>query len=99
MNPDPNDVFRSALENMKSELGATNRPRPWTTRHSGVTTERVEAALARLQHGTYGYCRRCFLTIPQAELLRRPYAEDCASCRTRQVLPQPNRRVTHGIGG
>jgi len=104
MNSDPNDVFRSALESLKSELGAAHRPRRWSVRHNGVTAERVEAALARLQQGTFGYCRRCFLTIPQAELLRRPYAECCGPCQARKesrppILLQPTRRVPHGIGG
>lgn len=104
MNPEPNDVFRSALESLKSELGAAHRPRRWTVRHNGVTAERVDAALTRLRQGTFGYCRRCFLTIPQAELLRRPYAECCAPCQARQesrrqLLPQPDRRISNGIGG
>ncbi len=83
MSQDVNEVFRTALLNLKGELGAAHGRHNRPTRHSGVTRERIEAAIERLNRGTFGYCRRCFLTIPQAELLRHPYEERCRLCQTR----------------
>jgi hypothetical protein len=41
----------------------------------------LELAMARLKHGTYGYCERCTKFIGKRELektLTRTYCDDCA---------------------
>ena len=53
-----------------------------------MTLRQLEAALQRLEQGTYGICRRCFLVIPRGELLKQPYAEVCARCQTRQLAQE-----------
>ncbi len=81
------EEFRAALERLRQQLenaraDESGRPRPG--RNGGpVTLARVKAALERLEKETYGICAACYLVIPKAELLMRPYAEYCPECRTR----------------
>lgn len=42
----------------------------------------VEAALARLDDGTYGFCMDCGQDIPPARLRAAPAAERCILCQT-----------------
>lgn len=49
--------------------------------------EAIDAALARLEAGTYGVCSRCGQPIPAARLAARPTATTCTACaggRTRR---------------
>jgi DnaK suppressor protein len=50
----------------------------------------VEAALDRLQSGTYGSCSDCGAEIPAARLRALPYAERCREC---QDLADADHRV------
>jgi DnaK suppressor protein len=47
-----------------------------------VELRQVEAALARLDDGTYGYCMDCGQDIPLARLRATPAAERCILCQT-----------------
>ena len=40
----------------------------------------VDAALARMDAGTYGICTNCGRSIPDARLRVRPFAELCVPC-------------------
>ena len=40
----------------------------------------VDAALARLDAGTYGRCTVCGMPIPDARLAARPQAQTCVGC-------------------
>ena len=40
----------------------------------------VEAALARIERGSYGYCEKCGKELPRARLDAIPYAACCAGC-------------------
>lgn len=40
----------------------------------------VAAALARLDAGAYGHCRRCGVRLPESRLETRPSAPTCVSC-------------------
>lgn len=44
-----------------------------------VLTE-VEAALARIEDGTYGVCLTCWQSIPIERLEALPHARDCSRC-------------------
>jgi DnaK suppressor protein len=44
---------------------------------------KVEAALARLEAGTYGVCERCGQQIDPARLKALPYAALCVDCQQR----------------
>jgi DnaK suppressor protein len=50
----------------------------WQTRS---TLELVEAALDRLEAGTYGHCRKCGEPIDAERLDAIPYAELCMNCK------------------
>ena len=40
----------------------------------------IDAALARVDMGTFGVCERCGATIPDARLEARPTATRCVTC-------------------
>lgn len=42
--------------------------------------EEVDAALARLDQGTYGRCVECGTAVPEARLLQIPHAARCIAC-------------------
>ncbi|MFG1923290.1 TraR/DksA family transcriptional regulator [Cryptosporangium sp. NPDC048952] len=44
------------------------------------TIEEIDAALERIELGTYGSCVRCGTTIPGERLEFRPYAAACVPC-------------------
>lgn len=46
------------------------------------TLEDIDAALSRIQLGTYGTCTGCGRAIPVERLELRPFAETCVSCTT-----------------
>lgn len=47
------------------------------------TLESVDAALRRLNAGTYGHCEACGNPIDRARLDALPYATRCVKCQTR----------------
>lgn len=47
-----------------------------------VELRQVEAALARIEEGTYGFCMDCGQDIPLARLRATPAAERCILCQT-----------------
>lgn len=71
--------FRAALLRLLADVsrGADRRP---------VTAEEINRALARIDNGSFGVCRRCFLLIPRSELLMRPYADCCTRCSRRNPV-------------
>jgi DnaK suppressor protein len=44
----------------------------------------VEAAIGRLEKGTYGSCERCGQPIPPARLEAKPAARRCFACASKQ---------------
>jgi DnaK suppressor protein len=44
--------------------------------------EQIDAALERVEAGTYGICARCGNAIPAERLEARPYAIYCVSCQS-----------------
>src|SRR4051812_27400248 len=47
------------------------------------TVKEIDAALARIDGGTYGRCVSCGMDIPPERLEFRPFAEACVSCQQR----------------
>jgi RNA polymerase-binding transcription factor DksA len=45
--------------------------------------EEIDAALDRIDAGTYGRCVHCGETIPEERLEFRPFAAACVSCQQR----------------
>ncbi len=62
---------------------AQSVPDPVAQRRSAdllVTLEQIDAALARIDAGTYGRCTGCGQEIPEERLELRPFAETCVAC-------------------
>jgi len=52
----------------------------------GKRLQLIEAALKRIEDGTYGRCMDCGADIPEARLEAKPYAACCVDCKsTREV--------------
>lgn len=49
--------------------------------HESAELARVDAALKRLEAGTYGRCVACGQAIPRARLLAAPEAARCLACQ------------------
>ena len=49
--------------------------------HETAELAAIDAALERLQHGTYGQCTDCDATIPEARLNAAPEAARCIHCQ------------------
>jgi RNA polymerase-binding transcription factor DksA len=47
------------------------------------TIEEIDAALTRIEHGTYGACTSCGTEIPEERLELRPFAGTCVACTGR----------------
>jgi DnaK suppressor protein len=71
--PDPNDRA-TAEEGRNWSLRLRDRDR----RLIG----KIQAALARLEHGTFGTCTRCGRAIGAARLRARPVTDLCIDCKT-----------------
>lgn len=50
-------------------------------RHARGLRDQIDAALARLDDGTFGTCTRCGKQVDRARLTALPYAELCVSCK------------------
>lgn len=87
------DRFRTLLENQRVEFVrereealaecAQSVPDPVAQRRSADlldTITAVDAALARIEAGTYGTCVQCGAAIPEERLELRPFADRCVAC-------------------
>ena len=74
-NPDPFDLAQAQISRHRSlTLLAQTRQQ----------LEQVEAALQRLDEGTYGKCTNCGKEIDAARLEALPYAVLCINCQEQQ---------------
>ncbi|WP_409328552.1 TraR/DksA family transcriptional regulator [Trujillonella humicola] len=89
-------AFRSALESQRNDcvrqreaaLAETvaSLPDPVAVQRSATlrrTIEEIDAALARIDAGSYGSCERCGTAIPEERLELRPFAATCVACQAR----------------
>ena len=87
------DRFRALLQTQRAEClqqreealaeCATSVPDPVAQRRSADlqrTVEEIDAAMGRLDQGTYGRCTGCAAVIPEERLELRPFARTCVSC-------------------
>jgi RNA polymerase-binding transcription factor DksA len=87
------DRFRTLLETHRAECVqqreaalaecAQSVPDPVAQRRSAdlqQTIAEIDAALARIDAGTYGICTECGAAIPEERLELRPFAGRCVSC-------------------
>lgn len=91
--PSTSDRFRALLETQRAEYVrereealaecAQSVPDPVAQRRVADlkdTITEVDAALARIDAGTYGTCARCGTAIPEERLELRPFAATCVAC-------------------
>ena len=87
------DPFRALLESHRADAVrqreaalaecAQSVPDPVAQRRSAdlkETIEQIDAALARIDAGTYGACTRCGTAIPEERLELRPFTATCVAC-------------------
>jgi DnaK suppressor protein len=87
------DRFRALLEEHRADCVrqreealaecAQSVPDPVAQRRSAdlaVTISEIDAALARIDAGTYGSCVQCGAAIPEERLELRPFAGRCVTC-------------------
>jgi DnaK suppressor protein len=87
------DHFRTLLEGQRALClrqraealaeCAQSVPDPVAQRRSADLQEtlgEIEAALARLDAGTYGTCVHCGVVVPVERLQMRPFAGSCVAC-------------------
>jgi RNA polymerase-binding transcription factor DksA len=87
------DRFRTLLEAQRADCVqqreealaecATSVPDPVAQRRSAdlqQTIAEIDAALHRLDGGTYGRCAECDAVIPEERLELRPFARTCVAC-------------------
>jgi len=87
------DRFRTLLETSRADCVrqredalaecAQSVPDPVAQRRSAdlkETIEQIEAALARIDAGTYGTCTKCGTSIPEERLEVRPFSATCVAC-------------------
>ena len=69
-----------------AELGTGNFDQELTLRVLGSeqdTLGQIEAAIKRIEDGSYGRCERCGGRIPKTRLDAIPYAAQCVRCASR----------------
>jgi RNA polymerase-binding transcription factor DksA len=89
----PAPPFRALLEAQRAEFArereealaecAQSVPDPVAQRRAADlkgTIEQVDAALARIDAGTYGACTKCGTAIPEERLEIRPFSATCVAC-------------------
>lgn len=66
-----------------ADLGSDNYEQEFTLslmESEGGTLEKIEAALDRIEEGTYGQCEECGSKIPKTRLNAIPFALMCVKC-------------------
>lgn len=66
-----------------ADIGTDNFEQEFTLslmQSEGGTLDKIEAALERVEEGTYGGCEECGAKIPKTRLNALPYATMCVKC-------------------
>jgi DnaK suppressor protein len=85
LNKDHNNTTR--MPNDMAELGSGNFDQEFTL--SLLASEKnaldqIEAAIERIEEGSYGQCETCSVQIPKARLEAIPFAARCVRCASQQ---------------
>jgi DnaK suppressor protein len=94
--PSTGDRFRTLLDTQRADCVrqreealaecAQSVPDPVAQRRSAdlkETIAQIDAALARIDAGTYGTCAQCGTSIPEERLELRPFTATCVACSSR----------------
>lgn len=72
-----------------ADIGSDNFEQEFTLsliETDGNTLTKIEAALDRIEEGSYGECEECGAKIPKQRLMAVPYATMCVKCASRSEL-------------
>jgi DnaK suppressor protein len=75
------------MPNHMAELGSGNFDQELTLSLLGserTALDQIEAAIERIEDGSYGRCETCDAQIPKARLEALPYAAQCVRCASEQ---------------
>ena len=75
----------------REELGSDNADQELTLTLLGSDEDildQIEAAIQRIEDGSYGRCKKCGEQIPKTRLDAIPYAADCVKCASQQEEDQ-----------
>jgi DnaK suppressor protein len=61
------------------------------------TLARIDEAMRRLEHGSYGACAECGAEIAEARLKALPFATLCRSCQERQETEAESERIVRSF--
>ena len=70
-----------------AELGSGNFDQELTLSLLGSekdALDQIEAAIERIEDGSYGRCETCGVKIPKSRLEAIPYAAQCVQCASQQ---------------
>jgi DnaK suppressor protein len=85
LNKDHN--MSTSMPNHMAELASANFDQEFTLSLVGSeedALEQIEAAIERIENGTYGQCDTCGVKIPKSRLEAIPYAAQCVRCASQQ---------------
>ena len=74
----PTDMEELASDNADQELTAS------LLGNDKDTLDQIEAAIGRIEDGSYGRCEQCGEQIPKTRLDAIPYAAECERCASQQ---------------
>ena len=80
----------TSMPNHMAELGSGNFDQELTLSLLGSernALDQIEAAIARIEEGTYGRCETCDMTISKSRLNAIPYAAQCVRCAAKEEDP------------
>lgn len=91
------DLIDQALGDREQQLALKLKGR------QGFFIKKVQAALDKIEKGTFGHCDECEGDISTGRLLARPTATLCINCKEEQEnnekhIPYQKRSHTHGLG-
>lgn len=75
------DHFENSFES-RAQIQTERQTEFAMNEHETAELGDIEAALQRLQAGTYGQCTDCGVTIPPARLNAYPTAKRCIDCQS-----------------
>ena len=81
----------TSMPTSMAELGSDNSDQELTLGLLGSDKEvldQIEAAIGRIEDGSYGRCEKCAEKIPKSRLDAIPYAAQCVRCASQRAEGQ-----------
>jgi DnaK suppressor protein len=85
--PNKDHNMTTSMPNHMAELASGNFDQEFTLSILGSEEDalgQIEAAIERIENGSYGDCETCGVKIPKTRLEAIPYAAQCIHCASQQ---------------